>query len=69
MVAGGISYHGMTKLIILDGTVNEFSYGQGLLFYKDDMVLKNSRNNTDIYFEQDRAPVHKCKSNKLLLNK
>ena len=34
MLAGGISYHGLTKLIILDGTLNEFSYGQGLLFYK-----------------------------------
>ena len=69
MVAGGISYHGMTKLIILDGTLNEFSYGQGLLFYKDDMDLINSRNKTDIYFEQDGAPAHRCKSNKLLLNK
>ena len=37
MLAGGISYHGLTKLIILDGTLNEFSYGQGLLFYKDDI--------------------------------
>ena len=41
MIAGGISYHGLTKLIILDGTLNEFSYGQGLLFYKDDINTKN----------------------------
>ena len=69
MVASSISYHGMTNLIILDGNLNEFSYGQGLLFYKDDMDLINSRNKTDIYFEQDGAPAHRCKSNKLLLNK
>ena len=69
MVAGGISYHGMTKLIILDGTLNEFSYGQGLLFYKDDMNLINQKHNTDIFFEQDGAPAHRCKSNKHLLNK
>ena len=25
MLTGGISYHGLTKLIILDGTLNEFS--------------------------------------------
>ena len=33
------------------------------------MDLINSRNKTAIYFEQDGAPAHRCKSNKLLLNK
>ena len=69
MVAGVISYQGIAKLIIINGTLNEFSYGQGLLFYKDDMNLINSENNTDIYFEQDGAPAHRCKSNRHLLNK
>ena len=29
MVAGGLTYNRLTKLIILDGSLNEFSYGQG----------------------------------------
>ena len=69
MVAGGITYNGLTKLIILDGTLNEFSYGQGLLFYKDDINNFNTKYNTNIYFEQDGAPAHRCKANKHLLNK
>ena len=68
MIAGGISYHGLTKLIILDGTLNEFSYGQGLLFYKDDINAIKSKHKNEIYFEQDGAPAHRCKSNTNLLN-
>ena len=37
IIAGGINYYGMSKLIFLDGTMNEFAYGQTLLFYKDDI--------------------------------
>ena len=48
----------MTKLIILDATQKEFSYGQRLLFNKN-MNLINSRHNTDIYFVQDRVPAHR----------
>ena len=69
MLAGGVSYHGLTKLIILDGTLNEFSYGQGLLFYNDDINSINLKHNSDIYLEQDEAPAHRCKSNKHLQNK
>ena len=69
MLAGGISYHGLTKLIILGGTLNEFSYGQGLLFYKDDINSFNLKHNSDIYLGQDGAPAHRCKSNRHLLNK
>ena len=36
-IAAGINYYGMGKLIFLDGTMNEFSYGQTLFFYKEDM--------------------------------
>ena len=32
IIAGGISYFGVTKLIIVDGTMNNFAYGQTLLF-------------------------------------
>ena len=69
MVAGGITYNGLTKLIILDETLNEFSYGQGLVFYKDDINTFNSKYNTDIHLEQDEEPSHRCKENIHLLNK
>ena len=36
-IAGGINYYGVSKLIFLEGTMTEFSYGQALLFYKDDI--------------------------------
>jgi hypothetical protein len=26
-IAGGINYYGLSKLMFLDGTMNEFSYG------------------------------------------
>ena len=51
MVAGGISYYGLTDLILLDGTMNEFSYSQALKYYKenyDEFLKKNKK----IYFEQ-----------------
>ena len=35
--AGGINYYGVSKLIFLEGTMTEFSYGQTLLFYKEDI--------------------------------
>ena len=63
MLVGGISYHWLTKLIILDGTLNEFSYGQGLLFYKDDINSFNLKHNSDICLDQAGAPTHRCKSN------
>ena len=37
MIAGGISSSGLSSLIMLDGTLNEFSYGQALLYYKEDI--------------------------------
>ena len=69
LVAGGINYNGLIKLIFLDGTLNEFSYGQGLVFYKDDINTFNSKYNTDIHLEQDGAPAHRCKANIHLLIK
>ena len=30
MIAGGVSYFGITNLIILEGTLNEFAYGQAI---------------------------------------
>ena len=36
-IAWGINYYGVSKLILSEGTMIEFSYGQTLLFYKEDI--------------------------------
>ena len=53
MLAGGKFYHRLIKLIILDRTLSEFSYGQRLLFYKNDINSFNLKQNSEIYLEQD----------------
>ena len=47
MIAGGINYFCLSKLIFLAETMNEFSYGQALLFYKDGIqeIEKNHKLN------------------------
>ena len=35
MIAGGIHFHGLSDLLLLEGTMNEFSYAQALYFYKE----------------------------------
>ena len=37
MVAGGLSYKGMSKLIFITGTMTSFSYKQALKLYKEDI--------------------------------
>ena len=69
MIAGGINYFGLSKLIFLEGTMNEFSYGQALLFYKDDIKEIEKNHKVNIIFEQDGAASHKSKANIFLLNK
>ena len=39
LIAGGISYYGLSDLIIAEGTMTDFAYGQTLLHYKK--ILKN----------------------------
>lgn len=69
MFAGGICFYGLSKLIVLDGTLNNFSYGQALLFYKEDVEQIKSENGVDLIFEQDGAKAHTCKANITLLKK
>ena len=69
MIAGGISYHGLSKLIILDGTMNNFAYGQTLLFFKEDIESISKKYKIKLLLEQDGAPAHKSKSNIHLLDK
>ena len=54
MVAGGISYFGVSKLIFYIGTINSFSYAQVLKFYKEDI----NRLNKHLIFQQDNASSH-----------
>jgi len=68
MIAGGISSSGLSHLILLDGTLNQFSYGQALLYYKEDIDEIKKKNNVNLLFEQDGARVHTSKTNIALLN-
>ena len=69
MIAGGINFYGLSQPIFLDGTMNEFAYGQALLFYKDDIKKFERDHNIKILFEQDGATSHTSKSNIFILNK
>ena len=69
MVAGGISYYGTTNIIFVEGNMNDFAYGQTLLFYKEDIDGINEKNNVNLTLEQDGASCHRTKANLLLLNK
>ena len=37
MIAGGMHFHGLSDIFLLGGTMNEFSYAQALLFYKENL--------------------------------
>ena len=68
MIAGGISSFGLSRLILLDGTLNEFSYGQALLYYKEDIDAIKKKFNKELILEQDGARAHTSKTNIALLN-
>ena len=68
MIAGGICTYGVGKLMLLNGTENEFCYAQAILNYKNDIKELN-KSNKKLIFEQDGAPAHTSKANKALLNK
>lgn len=69
MIAGGICYYGLSRLQIIDGTLNEFGYGQGLLYYEEDIKRISQNSGKVIIFEQDGAKAHTSKANILLLNR
>ena len=69
MIAGGISYYGLSHLIFLEGTMNDFAYGQALLFFKEDIDEFRDKYGVKLIFEQDGAAVHRTKANITLLNK
>ena len=51
MVAGGICSAGLSRLILVENTVNEFAYAQALLFFKEDFDNLKNNSNMEIYFE------------------
>ena len=69
MVAGGICSKGLSKLILVQNTVNEFAYAQALLFFKEDFDFLKNNSNMNIYFEQDGATPHTSQSNQFLIKK
>ena len=68
MIVGGVSASGLSNLIFLDGTLNQFAYGQALLYYKEDMDEMKKKYNINLIFEQDGARAHTSKTNIALLN-
>ena len=66
MIAGGICSQGLSDLIILEGPENEFSYGQILMYYKDNF---DKFKKEGLLFEQDGAPPHTSTANKSLIKK
>ena len=63
MISGGISYYGLSKLIILEGTLNEFTYWQALMHSKEDVEQLNEKNKINLKFENNGTKAHTSKSN------
>jgi transposase len=60
MVSGGLSYHGVGKLIFYMGTMDSECYRKTLDLYKEDII----RLNPNLYLMQDNAAPHCSKANK-----
>ena len=67
-IAAGINPYGLSKLIFLDGTMNKITYGQALIFYKDNIEEIEKRVKINVIFEQDGASSHTSRTNKYLFN-
>ena len=68
IIAGGVSFYGLSDLILLNGTMTDFSYAQALEFYKE-KYEDFKKHNKNLYFEQDGASCHTSKKIKALLEK
>ena len=67
MLAGVISYYGLSDLIMVEGSMNEFAYARPFCYNKKNLE-EFKKINKNIIFEQDGASCHTSKSNKQLLN-
>jgi hypothetical protein len=56
MVAAGVSYYGVTKLIFCVGTMDKTSYVRTLNYWRDD--LERLDPDLNLYFQQDNARPH-----------
>ena len=68
IIAGGVSFYGLSDLILLNGTMTDFAYAQTLEFYKE-KYEDFKKQNENLYFEQDGASCHTSKKIKALLEK
>ena len=69
MLSDGVSFYGLGPLLILEGILNEFSYGQALFYFKEKIGLLNKKFNITLKFEQNDERAHTSKSNIALINK
>ena len=59
----GATCYDLSSLILLNGTKNEFSYAQILLFYKDSFYKLQKKAKVNLFFEQDGITSHTASSN------
>ena len=64
MVAGGVSYYGVSKLIFCVGMMNTTTYKQSLNYYREDVTRLNQFSEEPLYFQQDGAPCHRSDESK-----
>ena len=57
------------KAYFFQWTINQISYGQTLLFYKDDINALQKNRNLNLILEQDGASCYTSKTNIFLLDK
>ena len=65
MITGGISFYQLSYLIIAEGTIIDFAYGQTLLHYQKNFYEFKLKNK-NLIFEQDKASNHTCKTKTIL---
>ena len=53
----------------MEGTMNDFAFGQTIIYYKEDIEKINRENNTTLILEQDNESCHKSKINKIWFEK
>ena len=52
MVAGGISYYGLSDLMLMKGTMNDFQYSQALFDCKENIEKFNKKYNCNLIFDK-----------------
>ena len=50
-IGGAICFYGLSNLLLLEGTENEFAYAQAIYYYKDDIEKISRKNKCSLLFE------------------